>query len=358
MTGHEVMDPPFIARWEAIGFVLLLVIFLLLPIGLSKSGLIRRQDVYPTVPTKAGTFPYIQHEIFNEQTDIDVLILGTSLLWVAIDTPYLQRELSKALGRDAKVITFGSNWRGEDLNYTLLRDLLQRRKVKLLVFSMPAYYQLMDEPHNQSSRWMLYGEEEAALSDLPLRQRVALYGEAVLGAPRHLLSKVRSNQLGEAERAAVLGANIVERGFNGAAFVRRELPPPNLTREKLIYSTSSASDFRFTGQPLSSYQMHFLRRAFNLLNQYHVPVALVHVPLSIERHKTVVEERMFWPEVFGMEMSIVGVPPATLFKGLSDAEIDQLYYDEHLNANGNQLFTRTITPALVEIYAQHQQPAR
>ena len=52
-------------------------------------------------------------------------------------------------------------------------------------------------------------------------------------------------------------------------------------------------------------------------------------------------------------MSIVGVPPATLFQGLTDAEIDQFYYNEHLNANGCRLFTRTITPALVKTYVEN-----
>lgn len=350
MPIKEVMDPPFFARWQEVVFTLLVLALLLLPVALS--GRIARKDLYPTVPIKAGAFPYIQREIFEEKADIDVLILSTSLLWTAIDTPYLQTELSKALGRQAKVVTFGSNWRGEDLNYVLLQDLLAHRNVKSLIFSMPADYQIMDEPHNQSSRWMLYGESEGAFSGLPVGQRLALYGEQVLGAPRHLLTKLRANQIAEVQQAHFLGANLVEEGFNGASFVPRELPPPNLSAAEMIYSTSTATNFHFTQKPLSKYQAHFLRMVFSLLRQHQVKVTLVHVPLSTERHKTVVEERMYWPEVFGMPMSIIGVPPATLFKGLTDAEIDQFYYNEHLNANGGRLFTRTITPALIKTYVE------
>ena len=351
MPLKEVMDPPFFARWQEVLFTSLLLVLLLLPVGLS--GRVARKDLYATVPTKAGAFPYIQREIFEEKSDIDVLILSTSLLWTAIDTPYLQKELSKALGREAKVVTFGSNWRGEDLNYSLLRDLLQHRKVKSLIFSMPADYQVMDEPHNQSARWMVYGEDEQALNGLPFGQRVALYGEQVLGAPRHLLTKVRANRIAPVKQDQPLGANFVEEGFNGAPFVPREVAAPNLPAAQMIYSTPSASNFHFTQKPLSKYQAHFLRLVFELLRERQVKVTIVHVPLSIERHKTTVEERLLWPEVYRMPMSIVGVPPATLFQGLTDAEIDQFYYNEHLNANGCRLFTRTITPALVKTYVEN-----
>jgi hypothetical protein len=106
---------------------------------------------------------------------------------------------------------------------------------------------------------------------------------------------------------------------------------------------------------LSTYQEHFLRLVFALLQKHEVKVTIVHVPLWTERHKTSVDERMFWPEVFRMPMAIVGVPPATLFKGMTNEEIAQFYYNEHLNANGARLFTRTITPALVKTCVEDDQ---
>ena len=352
MPTKQVMDPPFYAPWQELSFTLLILILLLLPIGLS--GRIYPKDAYATVPTKAGDFSYISQQIFEEDSDIDVLVLSTSLLWTAIDTPYLKEELSRASGREVNVVTFGSNWRGEDLNYTLLRDLLQRRKVKSIIFSMPAGYQTMDEPHNQSSHWMLYGEDENALRGLPSTQRAALYGVTVLGAPRHLLSKLRHNRTAPSENAEFLGANFVAEGYNGAPFVRRDLAPPSLPPAEMVYSAATARNFHFTQSSLSPYQAHFLRLVFELLKQHQVKVTIVHVPLSFERHKTVVEERMLWPEVFKMDMALVGVPPATLFRGLTDSEIDYFYYNEHLNANGNRLFTRTIIPALTKIYVDNK----
>ncbi len=351
------MDPPFTSRWQAYGFALVLAFFLVLPAGLARSGLVRRQDVYQRIPEKFGAFSYIGHQIFDDSSDIDILFLGSSVLWSGIDTPHVQYQLSRQLGRPANVITFGSNWRGEELNYILLSEVLQRRKVRMLVITMPLSHQSTNLPHPQSFRWLPYGDNEAALRGLPLRIRLALYGEQVLGAPRHVLGIIRSDIQEKTDfyhaLVSLRGAYRVEGGYLGAPFVLQKTKPPELSARSMIYSPEAQRFFNFTQQPLSPYQMHFLRLTTELARRSDVPVAILNIPLSRQRREAAVEERMHWSEVFGLEMPIIGVPPATLFRGMTDSEINRCFYDEHMNLNGSDLLTRTLTPAILTVYEEH-----
>jgi hypothetical protein len=359
MQGPERIDPPFATGRQALCFAVVLAAILLLPAALFSFGAVTREDVYRRIPNEWGGFPFIHRQIFEEQGEIDILILGTSLLYQALDTPYLQQELTSITGRNARVVSFGTNWRCELLNYLLLRDLLQRRKVRMLVFSMPVWYQDDDLPHLQSHRWLLFGTDDAAWRGLPFRNRLTSYAQSVLGAPRHVLGLLRDDLVTDSPFSATLGAGKIEKGIPPAGFVRWMPSPRALRPGTMIYSSDTRSRFHFTRQPLNDYQMHFLRMSFELLERYRVPVVLVHVPLWSERYRTVVDERMPWPEVFGKDIAMVGVPPTTLFAGLSEAEMGRLFYNQenfenhHFNRNGNEFFTRTIAPAILQLYERH-----
>jgi len=348
----ETMDPPFLASWQPIAFAALLLLFLTSPMLLSAFGLISRPVAYAVMPDRNGPFSYFKHEIFAEKSELDIVFLGSSLIWSGVDTPFVQHELSKKLGREANVITLGSNWRGEDLNYFVLRDLLEHRKVKMVVLTMPTSYQTINAPHHQGYRWMFYGDE--ALRGLPLRQQLAIYGENVLGTPRQVLSLFRSDRSETTGPAKDLGALKVDQSYMGQPFTRMQPSVPLISADSLSYNQAGSTNFRFTNQPLSPYQMHFLNLTFALLKQHGVTPVILHIPVWTERHSTTVDERMNWQTVFGSEIPMVGMPPAVLFAGMTDKQIDQLYYDEHLNVNGNEFFTRTITPALLEAYVKPQ----
>ena len=65
-----------------------------------------------------------------------------------------------------------------------------------------------------------------------------------------------------------------------------------------------------------------------------------------------IQEREFWPDVLHADVTMMGIPPATLFAGLTDDDVRKLYYNPtHLNKNGQEYFTQIITPRLLEIYA-------
>jgi hypothetical protein len=350
MADKQAVAEPFRSPRQAALFCALVLAFLALPACLSALGLYGRRDAYREMPAGAGPYAFVEKQVLDERGDIDMLFLASSLLWVGVDTPIVQRELARAEGRPVTVLTFGYNHRGEDVAYAILRDTLARRKVKTVVATMPLAVDEEDGPHPYAYHFLPYGEDPEMTRGLPLRYRLMLYAESVLGAPRHTLSFVRPNPDFAHPLAATLGANLTQQGFAGAAYAPVDRDPPHLPVESLIASPTSADRFAFSGKPLTGYQAHFLRLLGELVRKHGLRLIVLHVPRWSERGRSVVEERFQWSSVLGVDAPVVGVPPSVLFQGLSDDEITRLYYDEHLNASGAALFTHTITPALLTLH--------
>ncbi|MBI5772286.1 MAG: hypothetical protein HZA89_00915 [Verrucomicrobia bacterium] len=359
------MEPAFTSSRQASAFALLLLALLALPAVVGRTGALDRAQVYPTIPVAAGPYAYIHRQIFEEKGELDIAFVGSSFMWAGINTPYVQQQLTAALGREAKVVTLASVWPGLDRDYALLKDLLSRRKVKLLVLNFPNRELPTDDPdfvinrvsatpHIQAFRFYRAGEFPEVADGLPFTSQASLYASAVLGMPRHLLSRVRPDFTAPAEAELELGAHKVRRGYYGAPYAEWRPAPPAIDPEEMIYRDATRSSFRFYQEPMPPYQMHFVRLIGQLLRETKVPVAILHIPHACERKVDAVEERLNWPELLGVSALLIGVPPARLFAGLGDEEIKRLYSSDHLNDNGNAYFTRAVTPALVRVFTEHE----
>ena len=116
------------------------------------------------------------------------------MLRAAIDGDAVEQALSVKLGRPAKVLVCGVNWAGMDIQYFLLRDLLEHRKVSTVVLSIPVGQQDTSMPHVQVI-------PHAALRRLSGRVKVAGLNPCectaprctarMLGAPRQALNSLR-----------------------------------------------------------------------------------------------------------------------------------------------------------------------
>jgi hypothetical protein len=357
--------PAFASNRQAAAFALLLAVLLALPMLVGGTGWLDRRDVYPSIPWRIGPFSWIQQQIFDETKDVDIAFLGSSQIWSAVDTPFVQKTLSEQLGREAEVITLGWPWSGFDASYLIARDLLDHRRVRMLV--VYDEYGNQDTPHVFSSRWFRVGENPGALAGLPWYAQIRLYGVAVLGMPRHLLSLVRPNLLEDPARsrpnhwtlryfapnpANQLGSIRARLAFNHSPdFVPFE-PRGNATpRDAVAYSPATRDAFQFTGPATPPYSLHFARKLALLCQERGTHLVFLHTPKLRERGQTVVTERQNWPEVLDAPVDIVGVPPAKLFDGIPDADLPKLFYENaHLNQNGQDLFTPLITPELITLY--------
>jgi hypothetical protein len=320
-----------------------------LPVLLRLVGLPSRADMYRGVTREAGDFAYMRRVFFEEQGQLDMLFFGASLLRQAVDGKMVEQALSEKLGRPAKVVVCGANWAGLDIQYFLLRDLLQRRRVHTLVLSVPIAQQDNALPHVNTYRVERFGDDPDLFRRLDWRSATSLYGAMVLGAPRQMLNLVRANRP-ELRTPGLEPVLKMELGYYGAPFVRDQRRPPAFSAESLIYSSATASQFHFRNRSMGHYQMAFLERLADLFRDAGVRVVILNLPTDLDRNRDVVEERLLWTDYLGANARIAGVSSTRLFPGFSDEEFYRFYSDQHFNRNGSEYFTAAMIPAFLALY--------
>ncbi len=358
------MSPAFSSPRQTIAFTLLLGVLLALPALVAKTGWLDRRDVYPAIPWKYGPFPWIQQEIFADTGDADVVFLGSSHIWNGVDAPYVQRKLSEQLGRDAKVFSLCWPWPGFDALYIVGRDLLNHRHVHMLVINDDGG---TDVPHLHSARWFRMGENSEALPGLPWLTQAKLYGGAVLGMPRQLLSLVRPNLLEDPTRvrrtfwdtyyhapnvAEQLGSLRARLAWNVSPdFVPFQAHGDAMPADVLLLSPETRAAFQFAPEP-HAYQLHFAQKLARLCQERGTRLVVLKTPLYGESGPIAVSAPELSPDVLGAPADFMGVPPERVFAGLSDTDVRKLFFDPtHLNQNGMEMFTPLITPTLLKLYA-------
>jgi hypothetical protein len=357
------MKPAFSSGRQAAAWALLLATLLALPCLLAKTGWLRRDEVYPSIPARFGPFAWIQQAIYTDAGDVDLAFVGSSKIWNGIDTPYVEKAFSERLGRQARVITLGWPWAGFDEVYFIARDLLDRHHVRTLVVYDDSSNE--DMPQTTSFRVFRIGENSEALRGLPLLAQVRLYGGAVLAAPRQLLSVLRPavgptvsvasdwtsafQAPPTAERLGSLRARLS--GARSPHFIQLSPAVQASPADALIYGDETRASFKFMGPALAPYQLHFARKLAQLCRDRGTQLVVLHVPTFTERDEAEVRERVLWPDILGRDVKLVGIPPARMFAAMSRTDVEALFYEGvHLNRNGQDVFTPLITPSLLKLY--------
>jgi hypothetical protein len=368
------MRPAFSSTRQAFAFASLLSVLVLAP-ALAGKFLPPREEIYSSIWWENGDFPYLDGQIFQEKGDLDVMFMGSSHIWAAFDTPNVQLRFSRALGRPAECRTFGWGGSGCDELYFVAKDLLEYRRVRMLVID--DNYNDTDQPHLLASHMFRLGDNAAALEGLPLSVRAAYYFAAVAGMPRNLVSLTRTNlpadmnapsywetrsrALNIPTRLGAITARIAFRDNADAVsgpFVSYHPQTSVQPSDVCIYSPNTKTNFAFSCGELPPVQLHFAQMFAALLREHGCQLVVVHIPTFDERRSPVITEPVFWPDTLHADVTMIGIPPATLFRGLTDDQVRKLFSDPvHLNENGQDYFTTLMTPALLKIYeSQDQNP--
>jgi hypothetical protein len=361
------MRPAFSSTRQAGAFVLLLLALLLAPALAGTRILPSREAIYSSIWWENGDFPYMDGEIFREKSDLDIVHMGSSHIWAAFNTPYVQDQLGKELGRPAVVRTFGWGGAGYDETYFVAQDLLAHRRVRMLIIDDD--FNDSDRPHLLASRMFRFADNAASLDGLPWSLKAAYYFGSVMGLPRNLLALSHPNlpadmnatnywqTRSDAENfAADLGAFSARMGFRDnpdsepEPFMHYTPGASPSSSAACVYSSITATNFLFTDNELPTLQFHFVEKLKELTSQHGCKLVFVHIPTFDERRSTYIPMpgnlASLQPQV-----AIIGIPPAALFNGLTDDEIKKLYSDSvHLNENGQKFFTTSMMPTLLKLY--------
>jgi hypothetical protein len=344
------LRPAFATRAEAIRFGLLMVAALAAPLLFARLCPGARIPLHG-LTDHAGLFVLQEVVHADPRPDIDILLIGDSFLRLAVDAESVEQTLTRELGRPARVITFGFQHRGEELYYLALRDLLAHHKrPKLVVLDMPKSFLNFDRPHPWDWEIVSPAEDPSFFAGMRWTYRARLYGEHVLGMPRILFALLHDRRSGIAPNEH--GSTLHSEGFFGAPFSSYSPTPPSLPAAQMIYSEAKRERWSFSNETLQPYPDHFDRKLVQLAMDNHIPLVVLSVPVHPWVHEQQVVELDNWPAYFGAPIDMVGIPPAQLFAGLSDADIEKLYWNGHFNTNGALYFTKAITPALVQLYRQ------
>lgn len=365
------MRPAFSSTKQAAAFACLLLVVLLSPVLAGKRLLPPREEAYASQSWGSGPYPWIEDQIFHETNEIDIAFVGSSHILHAINTPYVQAKLSEELGRPAVARTIAWGAAGYDALFFTTRDLLAHRKVRMLVF-----YDEDPAPgvrNNLTRLWFRLGDDNGLLSGLSCRDQGVFYFAAIIGLPRNLLNLVRPNlpaplisnppnyweqHYGSASIVKLLGCTCSELGFNYDRFCDRFTaftpfsPHTAATPADVeVYSPAVSDDFEFGHEPVPAWQAHFAGQLAKLAMANGCKLVMLNLPVLADAPVKTIRERAFWPEVFGGDLALAGIPPAKLFAGLTDQELHWLFFNPgHFNQNGMTYFTPLITPALLRIY--------
>lgn len=333
------MFPAFENWRSAARLSALLLLLLLLPVFLKAAGLPSRAEVYNGLRVRGGPYVKTRQQLFATTGDIDIAFVGSSFLNMAIDVDALQARAEERYGRDINVRMFGFVFQGFDMQYVMIRDLLEHRKVKLLVTSFSGRRVLDDRPHVQLHNLLRHGEYPEMYEGLSFADRAAMYGSHVLDGPRQLLKLVRPDRP-------------VDAADDRRSFM---IPETRATSDlvpapAVVLSDETRQQFVFGDPDLTERQRHFARKIGELVAAHRVPMLIVNIPAPDHTTGDRIWERADWPRLLAGSPTVVGFRLSELFEG---QPADRFFADSvHFNAEGQHRFTSSLTAFLVARYGE------
>jgi hypothetical protein len=348
------MHPAFRSTRAAIAFCALMVFLLGLPMMLSWAAAPSREQNFISMTNQVGPVGYVAAQIYDDREDTDVLFVGSSRLMHGVDIGLVQKALGTRFGRPARVVKLALNWPGEDLQSYMLREYLERHRVKLLLWNLPQPRAFSDGPHPQAFRWIEFNDFKQSLSEFSPYYSVLLYSNLVLGAPRQALAKLLPNLLANDERSLQSFTEHLHQdpehrvGFLGRPFVPDSLSVPSSSEQDLMTVTSPLLDA--VGPFPGAYQLSHIHRFADEAKEHGTQVVLLHIPDIQEFGGKRIPELASWDKVLGPDYQMIAVPANELFNGIDRERFLNFFADNnHFNRNGETLFTERITPSILRV---------
>jgi hypothetical protein len=322
-----------------------------------------KEQRYAFLSPQIGPTHAIFKAVLQENEQIDILILGASLSMCALDPIILENELNQLSRNPLVVYNVSTNWRSEDIPYVFLNDIIEKKKVKMVIWSSIDPKFGKRDPHDLAFQIWDHGKGFQNLDELPLRSKLQYLTGSILAFPRNSylrLTRARNFKtpvMEELKNYGPQGGLPKKLGFTDTSlaqkptkFVLFNNSPPDLDASSMIFSTETKGNFSFGNYNTNRLQDAFIKKIGRICMNNDVKLACLKIPTFEDRNDKVVNFSSFWPDVFGTDVDLIGVAPAKLLDGLDESSIKLLYYDAHFNMNGQRFFTSAISKAIYNLY--------
>ena len=271
--------------------------------------------------------PCFKQMAFHQSGDIDYLAVGGSRMLTAFDPYIFQRMYRAAHGTEVTAYNMARSWFGPDYAYPMLRDLLERRKVRHLI--LMASYQ-RGNVYNPLTYSVSTNHDLLSAFDARPHKRVEHFGAWL----KMFLLRVRDAMLGPAPQPDP------PRGARTCYLGDGQVNVPRLARaQREFISTGGFRQLEFDiGNPTQEYAVFYYRRIVELAEAHGTQVTFVRMPLLAGARWTDETAERF--------EEVVGAPLVRLPVSLRTKMAMFGYRDRmHLNGTGREMFL----PWLVDV---------
>ncbi|MGD9601770.1 MAG: hypothetical protein AB7O21_02135 [Gammaproteobacteria bacterium] len=122
--------------------------------------------VFGTAPWRYAEYPCQYALIYGERGPVDLAIVGSSRSVLGVGAAEIAEVLRPTAGREVVVYDLSKSWRGEGMNYTFVRDLLDNRQVRHLLVEAN-----LPEAGSYHAHWYLAARYEDLVRNIAFEQR-------------------------------------------------------------------------------------------------------------------------------------------------------------------------------------------
>ena len=351
MSKRVRVNPLFLSTSNAILFCIVIFIFLIAPFFVDKFSNLTVKSCYLATPTRGGDYGFISRETFDKKGAVDVLILGSSFMWTGVNAEIIKNEIDRKAKIDSNVINFGTNWKSMALLYRLFKDISDNRKVKMLMIPALTLSEVKKEQmHILSKYWLPFDLIMENKKEFNIDFLIKSYAIKLLGLPRQLLSLVRNDFNENTFDTSKYGSYLVPAGYYGRPFFKKEYEAPHIKPSELLKGISHHDLVSRKSELKDSSRVAFIKLILQLAERKGTRVIFLK-PKQCPSDKGGADETVFIPAAFKKKVHVISLNDNELYPSLSKTEVENMYYNKnHLNSNGNKYFTKTILPAIMEIY--------
>ncbi len=209
------------------------------------------------------------HRIFEDERPVDIVFSGASQTGSAFMDQFISEELNSITDQNIEVVNYGYCRRGRDIQYVMLKDLLDQKHPKILVVEVAE-----DEPKKSHPVFPYLAESKD------------LFGALIFFNQRYFTSIWKGIAVRfEALRNKITGGNRVIADNQYPDFGHR--PSSNVVDEAVIKENSARWHRRLNKQKLQlvrdielNYSKHYLKRIAQLANKNQCTLLFVYLPES------------------------------------------------------------------------------